>query len=356
MFVNLDPPLDFKNKRLGFMGDSITDGHTLILLVKQSLQAAGIEPPICTNMAVCGNRAHDMLKRWDRDVLSLKPDVCLLSVGVNDANNAVSLSTYQQHVTQLLDRFEHAGIEVLLLTPTPITNPQKIEQAQPLINAYVQWLERESKQRGLRLASVNRAFHDALAQSVSVLGNDGIHLDFPGYRIMARCVLNAMGHAHVPVVDALAIQPMPGLIEHWHIRPATHSIALTEEQVGKLEPDSHWHSLELPLKQAVPDNWWLDQERQRGFAVSLGNHIGSSKHNIGIAILEQSKDQQVYLNTGANLKTIWLNGQQVYNAPGDSGWHAGRERIPIQLSKGNNHLVIEFSDSFFLSMTDTGNW
>lgn len=356
MFVNSDRPLDFKNKRLGFLGDSITDGHTLILLVEQSLQAAGIEPPICTNMAVCGNRADNMLKRWDRDVLPLMPDACLLSVGVNDANNAVSPSTYQQQVTQLLDRFDDAGIEVILLTPTPITNPQKIDQTRPLLDAYVQWLERESEQRGVRLASVNRAFHDVLTQSVIVLGNDGIHLDFPGYRIMAQCVLSAMGYAHVPVVDALAIQPMPGIVKRWHIHPATHSTALTQEQVRELVPDSHWQTLELPSKQAITDNWWLDQERQRGFAVSLSDHIDSSKHNIGMATFDQSTDRQVYLNTGANLKTIWLNGQQVYNAPGDSGWHAGRERIPVQLCKGNNHLLIEFGTSFFLSMTDTGNW
>ncbi|HCD30977.1 MAG TPA: hypothetical protein DER01_01115, partial [Phycisphaerales bacterium] len=217
----MNQPLNFEDKRLAFLGDSITDGHTLILLMEQSLQVAGIIPPICTNVAVCGNCASDMLKRLERDVLGFAPDYCTLSVGVNDANHQVSVSDYQQQVTQLLDQLDQAGIQVILLTPTPNTSSKAVTST-PLVNAYVDFLNQIAAKRQLRIAQVNDAFTKAIADQIGVLTGDGIHVDFAGYRIMARCVLDAMGYAHVPVVEQLKLQPMPGLIDHWHIRAVSH--------------------------------------------------------------------------------------------------------------------------------------
>ena len=64
-------------RRLVFLGDSITDGHTLILHVEQALAALG-DPAICYNAGVSGDRADQMLARLDQDVRPCRPTVVLI--------------------------------------------------------------------------------------------------------------------------------------------------------------------------------------------------------------------------------------------------------------------------------------
>tara|TARA_B100000941_G_C28224621_1_gene408446 strand:- start:152 stop:658 length:507 start_codon:yes stop_codon:yes gene_type:complete len=168
-----------------------------------------------------------------------------------------------------------------------------------------------------------------------------------------------MGYAHVPVVEQLKLQPMPGLIDHWHIRAVSDSSDVTSQNVMQFKPDDTWHELKLPLSEPIQEDWWLDQERQRGFAVNLDRYVDASKYNLALTTFTEPADRQIYLNTGAGLQTIWLNGQQVYQvytALGDSGWHAGRERIAATFKAGTNQLVITCDTSFFLSVSETDRW
>jgi hypothetical protein len=64
---------DVKPQRIVFLGDSITDGNTLVELVHQALADAGETPPVCINADVGGDTAAQMLKRLDRDVLPTIP-------------------------------------------------------------------------------------------------------------------------------------------------------------------------------------------------------------------------------------------------------------------------------------------
>ena len=64
-------------RRLVFVGDSITDGHTLPLLVRQALADAKKPVPVVINAGVAGDTAAGMRKRLERDVLSRKPTLVL---------------------------------------------------------------------------------------------------------------------------------------------------------------------------------------------------------------------------------------------------------------------------------------
>jgi lysophospholipase L1-like esterase len=347
-------PLPFAGKRLGFLGDSITDGHTHCILIEQSLRAAGVEPPLCTNFGVGGNRASDMLARLDRDVLPLKPDYVLLSVGVNDANTGVAPELYARQVAELLDRLAAARVQVIIMTPTPVIG-QRGPVSQPLIEAYVATLKTYAQQRGLRLADLIEPFLVGAAADPTVYGGDGVHLGFAGYRIMARVVLDTLGYPQVPVVEQTTLAPLPGLITDWHLLPVIPGKPLPQGPVD-LRPDATWTRLTLPLTTPVPGNWWLDQERQRGFAVNLPEPLGQAKELVGYTVIASPTARRAYLNPGAGLKALWLNGQAIYVAPGTSGWHVGRERVPVQLQAGDNVLHFTSSNVFFLSLTDTGTW
>ena len=102
------------HKRIVFLGDSITDGHTLILHVEQSLSSLGM-PADCFNCGIGGDRADQMLGRLDRDVLSLRPTSVCLSAGINDALQGVAPAVYQTNIAAIISRLTEAGIELLVM-------------------------------------------------------------------------------------------------------------------------------------------------------------------------------------------------------------------------------------------------
>ena len=349
--------LPLTGKRVAFLGDSITDGHTLPILFAQSLTAAGITPPICTNVAVAGNRASDMLARLERDVLPFHADYVTISAGVNDANNKVPPEKYAAEMTAIVDRLTAAGSQVILVAPTPITSAHAAE-VKPRWTAYTVFLRELAQQRHLRLAEFDRRMEEAIAAGQTVMGGDGIHIDFPGYRVMTRSLLDTMGYPDVPVVEKMQVHLMPGVITPWQVRQAPAESPMTEVEVASLKPDTTWKTLTLPQDQAaaVPGGWWLEQERQRGFVVGLDFVVGKAKHYQAVAEIASQRERQAFLNTGGSLETIWLNGKKIYQAPGNSGWHPGKERLPITLRSGANQLLVETGTRFFLSLTDDNTW
>jgi len=189
-----------------------------------------------------------------------------------------------------------------------------------------------------------------------VLEEDQVHPNYEGHRLMAAIVLRALGHPKVPLPRHMRVGVMPGILRNWKIRPTGEKeMPLDEKTVRTLKPDGGWKGLHLPDKTSQ-SNWWLDQERKRGFAVGLDKKFGRAKSYLGIASLEAKRAHPVFFNTGAQLQTIWLNGKRIYHNQGWTGWHAGKERIKALLKPGPNIIVIETGSDFFLSITPDNRW
>ena len=347
-------PLPLADTTLAFLGDSITDGGTLALVFEQSLQGSGITPPRCLNAGVCGNRACDMLARLDRDVLPYKPDYMTLSAGVNDANSGITAKEFERDVTTILDRMQAAGTQVILLTPTPNTSANTVN-AKPLLDAYLVTLHRLADERGLRIAEINRDMQANLDAGGIPIAEDGIHITFEGYRVMVRSLLDALNYGKVPTVTNTELAPLPGLITPWKLRACNVGTSLDATTVATLQPDTTWKTLSLPQTEPC-GSWWSDQERQRGFAIDVNQLLGQAKRYQGYSEITVTMPRQVYLNTGGSLETIWLNGHKIFQTPGYSGWHPGKERILVTLVPGTNRLIIETGASFFLSITKDKDW
>ena len=107
---------------------------------------------------------------------------------------------------------------------------------------------------------------------------------------------------------------------------------------------------------------WYEQERQRGFAVSVDKMLGVPGTNPALQgyttlINDDKSVKHVYFNTGGLLQSVWLNGVGIYHIGTQrKGWHAGRDRIGADLLPGKNTIIIEASGAFFLSVTDTDTW
>jgi lysophospholipase L1-like esterase len=318
-------------ERLVFLGDSITDGNTLPLLVRQAL---GSRAPVCINAGVAGDTAAGMRKRLERDVLSRRPTLVALSVGINDVFRKVTPEDYEADVLAISDRLKRDGIPMLLLTPT-LLGP-KNAQAEPGLEEYTRILRRLAARQAYAVAEVR----SAMEGGEGLLEPDQVHLTFAGYRVMARAVLDALGHKEAPVPPELELGPMPGLVREWKIRAL---------------PDGEPRTLALP-QPGKAAHWWMDQERQRGFAVELDKALGPAKRFAATATLESKEPRDVYFNTGAELGSLSLNGRLLWKNEGWTGWHAGKERIAARLAAGSNAIEIEAGTSFFLSVTDENSW
>src|SRR5262245_867127 len=177
-------------ERLVFLGDSITDGHTLPLLVRQAL---GERAPVCINAGVAGDTAAGMRKRLERDVLPRRPTRVVLSVGINDVLRNIPASDYEADVTAISDRLKRESVPLLILTPT-ILGP-KHAGAEKRLEEYIAVLRRLAAKESYSVAEV----HARMQEGRELLETDQVHLTFEGYRIMARAVLDGLGHKDVPV-------------------------------------------------------------------------------------------------------------------------------------------------------------
>jgi lysophospholipase L1-like esterase len=342
-----------KPQRLVFVGDSITDGHTLPLLVRQALAEAKKPIPIVINAGVGGDTAAGMRKRLERDVLSRKPTLVLLSAGINDVLQGVKAEDYESDVAAIAATLRDKKIPLVLMTTT-VLGP-KHEEADKKLGDFNWGLGRVTRRYDAAPAEVNDQLRTEQKQGTKVLEDDQVHLTFAGYRAMARAVLDALGHKGVAVPKEPKPELMPGIVRDWKVKALDKADALDEMTAARVKPDESWKALTLPQKGPLA-HWWADQERQRGFAQELDKQAGPGKAYLGAATVEAVKAHKAFLNTGAQLSAVWLNGKRVYKSDGWTGWHAGKERVAIDLKEGKNWLVIETGTAFFLSITDDDQW
>jgi lysophospholipase L1-like esterase len=330
------------------LGDSITDGQTYALLMQQALREAGKAAPVCFGAGIGGDVAPNMFKRLQRDVLVHKPTWVMFSSGINDLGLHVKLEDYEASVRAIAERLKKENVKLLVLTTSNIRGGAHGEKLQEFHAA----ARRAATENGGLVAEVFERMEDARKKDLDLWETDGCHLNFEGYRAMTRAVLDAVGYRDVAVPAALKCQPIVGIVRSWKIAVAPEKDPpLTDARATELIQSAEWKSYTLPEETPLK-HWWHEQERSRGFAMSLKERFGGSRY-YGLCEI-QSAARKAYINTGGELKSVWLNGVKI---PFEShGWHAGDNRIPVELRAGANTILIETGGRFFLSVTDTNTW
>lgn len=198
-------------EKIAFLGDSITQlgdyypcGY--VNLVMNGLETLGVKAEKVP-AGICGNKSNDMLARVDKDVLEKHPKWMTFSCGVNDVWHdtlytpaaGVKLPDYEANVKAIFDKCDKAGVKVLVLTATMITEDEKDEKNVRL-ETYNDFLRAEAKRRGYPLADLAKAMRAKLAEIRATdngpgnkLTLDGVHMAYPGNVMMAWGVLKALG-------------------------------------------------------------------------------------------------------------------------------------------------------------------
>ncbi len=186
-----------------FLGDSITQqGKSspsgYVNLVSSALAANGVKIEVI-GAGISGHKSDQMLDRLERDVLSKKPQWMTLSCGVNDVwhgEKGVSFDDYKKNITRIIDQAQAAGIKVVLLTSTMIGEDQANPNNLKLV-PYNEFLRSLAKEKTLVLADLNAEMQEAVSKAntpgKNALTGDGVHMAFPGNRMMATGILKSLG-------------------------------------------------------------------------------------------------------------------------------------------------------------------
>ncbi len=192
--------------KVAFLGDSITANGAVppggyVRLVESGLAQQGVKIEAIP-AGVSGNTSKDMLARLERDVLAKKPTLMTLSCGVNDVWHGltgVDLETYKENIRAIVDRAQAAGIRVVILTSTMISEDQGAANNQKL-TAYNDFLRTLAKEKNLPLADLNADEQTELKQLTaekpvkgSTLTMDGVHPNALGNEMMATGILKTFG-------------------------------------------------------------------------------------------------------------------------------------------------------------------
>ena len=192
---------------VAFLGDSITElgvkqpmGY--VNLVADGLKRAGVEISVVP-AGVSGNQAPHMLARLDKDVIEKKPQWMFLSCGVNDCSNGmdnpgIPLEKYQADITAILDKCKDAGIQVIILTATPVVEDPDHVANKNLI-PYNEFLRKIGKERELAVIDLG-AYADKLVSRKSAKNKkkniftvDGTHPSPLGNINIALFILKNLG-------------------------------------------------------------------------------------------------------------------------------------------------------------------
>ena len=192
-------------EKIAFLGDSITQGGMgptgYVSLVIHGLKTNGVNAT-AVGAGISGHKSNDMLGRLQRDVIDKKPQWVTVSCGVNDVwhgEKGVPLEQYKQNLAQIVEKSQAAGIKVMLLTATMITENPKDANNQKLA-AYNDFLRDLAKEKKCLLADLNAAMQkdlDELEKAGKKRGNlltsDGVHMSSSGNQMMAEGVLRGFG-------------------------------------------------------------------------------------------------------------------------------------------------------------------
>jgi lysophospholipase L1-like esterase len=184
-------PAGAAEQRVVFMGDSITDAW-------QQLRFGGFFPgKPYVDRGISGQTTPQMLLRFRRDVIDLKPKAVVILAGTNDiAGNTGTMSDEDiQSNLMSMSQLAHANnIKVVFASVTPVSAyhtavPRGIPQtsARPMtrIKALNDWMKTYAAANGDTYLDYFSAMTDQTGLMRTELTEDDLHPNAKGYAIMA---------------------------------------------------------------------------------------------------------------------------------------------------------------------------
>jgi len=206
------------NDHIVFYGDSITDcgrdygapageesgwGHGYAQMVSAWLSAQKAEMNLVfSNKGISGNRIYDLEARLESDVLSLRPDLVSILIGINDVwrefDSGVSspLDEFRSSYRRILERIVGAGCELILLDPFLLHIRPEFEAWLPVLNPKIEVVRELAQEFSATHIRLDDSFQAASKKRVPEFwAADAVHPTLAGHALIAQSWIEAASNS-----------------------------------------------------------------------------------------------------------------------------------------------------------------
>lgn len=178
-------------------------GNGYVAEVDAALAASGIEPAVrVTNMGISGDTVRDLDRRWEADVVALRPDWLSVLIGINDVwrqfdgrNEAAAVmpGEYTGTLDRLVGRTKPAVAGLVLMSPFYV-QPDRSDAMRRRMDEYGDIVRSLAEAHGAVFVDTQAAIDAALARmDFAAIAADRVHPTDRGHLILARAFLGALG-------------------------------------------------------------------------------------------------------------------------------------------------------------------
>jgi lysophospholipase L1-like esterase len=293
--------------RIVFLGDSITAGgvspNGYVTLVKQQLENLSLDPPIeVFGAGVSGNKVPDLQNRLERDVISKKPTIVVIYIGINDvwhseSGRGTSKENFEKGLKEIIQKLRDAGSKVILCTASVIGERHDgSNKLDSMLDEYCDISRAVAAETKVQLLDLRKAF---LAHSKAnnkdnkesgILTSDRVHLSAAGNRFVANQMLAALG------VEQLG--PDRGQLRHIVLFKFKSDV--TKEQIKEVE--DAFAALPKKIKQI--------KGFEAGTDVSVEGKSEGFTHGFVVTFADE-KGREIYLPHLAHKEFVSLVGPRI---------------------------------------------
>jgi acyl-CoA thioesterase I len=199
------------NTMVLFQGDSITDaGRSRVSdrllgsgypakvrsLIKREYPESGIR---VINRGISGNRATDLLGRWENDCIALKPDYVSILIGVNDTwrrydrDDPTSSDVFRDRLRIIIEKtLNETPAQIILLNPFLLDINEKITAMREDLCLKQEAVAELSKEYRTKYLDTDALFREAAKKRTpAYYALDGVHPTKAGHELIAKSWLSA---------------------------------------------------------------------------------------------------------------------------------------------------------------------
>ncbi|MGI9442100.1 MAG: family 16 glycoside hydrolase [Rubripirellula sp.] len=197
---------------IAFFGDSITQagarpgGYCNLIgeAIAKKRPELGVE---IVYAGISGNKVPDLERRLQRDLLSKKPSIVFIYIGINDVwhstrGKGTPKVQFDTGLRRLIEKISENGASIVLCTPSVIG--EKKEGENPLdemLEEYSAISRKVASDTGVTLCDLRKSFVDHLKANnpdnkrSGILTSDGVHLNIDGNRFVAALASESIAEA-----------------------------------------------------------------------------------------------------------------------------------------------------------------
>jgi lysophospholipase L1-like esterase len=304
------PKVELKGgERIVFLGDSITQGgvgpNGYVTLVANALAKLKIDPAIeVIGAGISGNKVPDLQKRLERDVLSKKPSIVVIYIGINDvwhseSGRGTSKDDFEKGLKEIIAKIRDAGSKVILCTASVIGEKNDgSNKLDKMLDEYCDVSRAVATETKVQMLDLRKAFLDHLKannkddKESGILTSDRVHLNGAGNLFVANQVLAALG------VKEQAEAVKAGKLRHVVLFKFKSEV--TKEQVKEV----------TDAFAALPKKINTIKEFEMGTDISVEGKAEGFTHGF-VVTFETEKGREIYLPHPAHLEFVKLVGPRV---------------------------------------------